>query len=180
MAAGVAAAPPETDQRRHAGRARRFGPAGAGGGTPTAAILVAGARAVRGTGTFRHSETGGNLPRRLASSCCRRNLPSFCASSRPGQSQTPDTRRRRCASVLSTPSIAQMRITDSRLAGVPSPSTDPTIGAFRHGIRRVKHAARGPVRPMFRSEIPAPEMPPEASPRVPAAERLSRRDDRAL
>ena len=28
---------------------------------------------------------------------------------------------------------------------------------------------------MFRSEIPAPEMPPEAGPRVPAAERLSRR-----
>ena len=62
-----------------------------------------------------------------------------------------------------------------QLAGVPSPSTDPTIGAFRHGIRRVKHAARGPVRPMFRSEIPAAEMPPETAPGVPAAERLSRR-----
>ena len=63
----------------------------------------------------------------------------------------------------------------SQLAGVPSPSTDPTIGAFRRGIRRVKHAARGPVRPMFRSEIPAAEMPPETAPGVPAAERLSRR-----
>ena len=55
---------------------------GALGGTPTAAILVAGARAVRGTGTFRNSETGGNLPRRLDSSYCRRNLPSFCAYAR--------------------------------------------------------------------------------------------------
>ena len=33
----------------------------------------------------------------------------------------------------------------------------------------------GPVCPMFRSEIPAPEMPLEAGPRVSAAERLSRR-----
>ena len=63
----------------------------------------------------------------------------------------------------------------SQLAGVPSPSSDPTIGAFRRGIRRVKHAARGPVRPMFRSEIPAPEMPTEAGPHMPAAGRLSRR-----
>ena len=63
----------------------------------------------------------------------------------------------------------------SQLAGVPSPSSDPTIGAFRRGIRRVKHAARGPVRPMFRSEIPAPEMPPDAGPSLPAPDRLSRR-----
>ena len=63
----------------------------------------------------------------------------------------------------------------SQLAGVPSPSSDPTIGAFRRGISRVKHADRGPVRPMFRSEIPAPEMPTEAGPRVPAAARHSRR-----
>ena len=37
-------------------------------------------------------------------------------------------------------------------------SQDPTIGAFRRGVRMVEQAARGPVSPMFHSEIPAPEI----------------------
>ena len=47
----------------------------------------------------------------------------------------------------------------SQLAEVPPPSGDATVGAFRRGVRRVKRAARCPVRLMFRGDIPAPEMP---------------------
>ena len=48
--------------------------------------------------------------------------------------------------------------------GAPAGGSPLTVGgrrcrAFRGGVRRVKHAARGPVRLMSRSEIPAPEVP---------------------
>ena len=44
----------------------------------------------------------------------------------------------------------------SRLAGFPSPTTDRAIGMFRAGISRTKTAKRGPVTPIFPTEIPLP------------------------
>ena len=44
----------------------------------------------------------------------------------------------------------------SRLAGFPSPTSDRAVRLFRAGIARTKTAKRGPVMPVFPSEIPLP------------------------
>ena len=53
----------------------------------------------------------------------------------------------------------------SHLAGV-SPISSKPLSAFRRGARRMEHAARGSVRPMFWrvSEISAPDMPQDPGP----------------
>ena len=52
-----------------------------------------------------------------------------------------------------------------QLVAVSSPSGDATFGAFRRGVRRAKHATRGPVRPMFLGEIPEMSQEPPSGAR---------------
>ena len=55
----------------------------------------------------------------------------------------------------------------------PAPSGDASCGSFRRGVCGLS-AARGPVRPVFRDEIPAPETPQDPPPDARADGRRSR------
>ena len=88
--------------------------------------------------------------------------PNSSASSRRGRTLTPAARRRRCAMLPST-----RRAWPSQLEEVPSSGrtdSDATIESFRRGSRRMKHAVQGLERPMFRSEIPAPDLSQDPGP----------------
>ena len=58
-------------------------------------------------------------------------------------------------------------------SGGPLPAGEAAIGAFRPEVRRVKRAAGGPLRPVFRGENPPPEMPQDPPPDARAEGRLS-------
>ena len=58
-------------------------------------------------------------------------------------------------------------------ASRPLPGREAAIGAFRPEVRRVKRAAGGPLRLLFRGENPGPEMPQDPLPDASAGGRLS-------
>ena len=147
-----AAPPAEADQPRRAGHARLVPR------VPAPPLPYLWWRAPRGAATSRHSGIGSNAPERnhRAPGQAGRILPL------PRDLGGGGHRRRTDEDLHGEPA-----------SGVPAPSGDATVEAFRRGIRRVKHAARGLVRPMFRGEISAPEMPQELPPDARAAGQLS-------
>ena len=158
-APGGATPPAEADQPRRAGHARRVGTASPGGAAPshTSGSHPGGrARTLRGTATSRPPGIGSNSPLPAKPAEFLHSLATRVETD-TGSAQT---RLRMCAIDAA-----------SQLTVVPSPSGDAPVGAFRHGARRGKRAARSPVRLM---EIPAPEMPQDLPPGALAVGQLSR------
>ena len=171
--------PAEPDQPRRAGHARRVGTASPGGAAPS---RISGSHPGGRARTATSGPPGSQRAAMLRSS--RREQPhpqrGGRQASRTGPRVSRQLQRARTAfrdrQQVATPGRAgripplprdaggsghrqaHTRAIDAagQLAGSPPPSGDATIGAFRRGDRRVKHAVRGPVRPMLRGEIPAP------------------------
>ena len=89
-----------------------------------------GARALHGTATSRPFGTGSNPPGFTALPPKPAELIHFLATRAEADTGSAQAKMRICAIDAA-----------SQLAGVPSPSEDATVGAFRRGVRRVKYAA---------------------------------------
>ena len=89
-----------------------------------------GARALHGTATSRPFGTGSNPPGFTALPPKPAELIHFLATRAEADTGSAQAKMRICAIDAA-----------SQLAGVPSPSGDATVGAFRRGVRRVKYAA---------------------------------------
>ena len=82
---------------------------------------------------------------------------------RPGSAGQESAAENRLPASLAKPASKSPRVASaideaSRLAGAPFPSGDATIGAFRRGICRGKHAVRCPVLPIV-SPLPRRRRP---------------------